>query len=78
MFLILTLIVIVASFNIVSLITMTVKDKRRDIAILRAMGASQKMIQRVFVKQGMIIGITGTIIGDILAYLICIILKNIR
>jgi len=54
MFVILTLIVIVASFNIVSLITMTVKDKRRDIAILRAMGASQKMIQRVFVKQGMI------------------------
>ncbi|MEF3254893.1 MAG: lipoprotein-releasing ABC transporter permease subunit [Deferribacterales bacterium] len=78
MFVILTLIVIVASFNIVSLITMTVKDKRRDIAILRAMGASEKMIQKIFIKQGMIIGILGTLIGNILALIICLILKNYK
>lgn len=78
MFIVLTLIVIVASFNIVSLITMTVKDKKRDIAILRAMGASEKMIQKVFIKQGMIIGIVGTLVGDILAYLICIVIKKYK
>jgi lipoprotein-releasing system permease protein len=78
MFVILTLIVIVASFNIVSLITMTVKDKKRDIAILRAMGASEKMIQKVFIKQGLIIGVVGTLIGDVLALLICVILKKYK
>ncbi|MCA1927448.1 MAG: lipoprotein-releasing ABC transporter permease subunit [Calditerrivibrio sp.] len=78
MFIVLTLIVIVASFNIVSLITMTVKDKKRDIAILRAMGASEKIIQRIFIKQGMIIGLAGTLIGDILAYVICVVIKKYK
>lgn len=78
MFVVLTLIVVVASFNIVSLITMTVKDKRRDIAILRAMGASEKMIQKIFVKQGLMIGVVGTILGDILALIICLIIKNYK
>ncbi|MCX8084295.1 MAG: lipoprotein-releasing ABC transporter permease subunit [Calditerrivibrio sp.] len=78
MFVVLTLIVIVASFNIISLITMTVKDKRRDIAILRAMGASEKFIQKVFIKQGLIIGVIGTLLGDILALIICIVLKKYK
>ncbi|MGA1846721.1 lipoprotein-releasing ABC transporter permease subunit [Deferribacter abyssi] len=78
MFVILTLIVVVASFNIISLITMTVKDKRKDIAILRSFGASESLIRKVFVKQGLFIGIVGTVIGNILGYLICVILEKYK
>jgi lipoprotein-releasing system permease protein len=75
---ILTLIIIVASFNVISLITMSVKDKRKDIAILRAMGASQKSIKKIFISQGMQIGLIGTIIGDIIAFIICIVLEKYK
>ncbi|KAA0258375.1 lipoprotein-releasing ABC transporter permease subunit [Deferribacter autotrophicus] len=78
MFVILTLIVVVASFNIISLITMTVKDKRKDIAILRSFGASESLIRKIFVKQGLFIGIVGTLIGDVLGYLICIVLEKYK
>ena len=63
MFLILTLIIVVAAFNIVSSMIMMVKDKGRDIAILRTMGASRAMILRIFVLSGASIGIVGTIAG---------------
>jgi lipoprotein-releasing system permease protein len=75
---ILTLIIIVASFNVISLITMSVKDKRKDIAILRAMGASKKSIRKIFINQGMQIGIIGTIIGNIVALTISIILEKYK
>lgn len=78
MFIILTLIIIVASFNVISMITVTVKDKKRDIAILRAMGASEGSISGIFKKQGMIIGVTGTIIGNILGLAICLVLANTK
>ncbi|WP_277656176.1 lipoprotein-releasing ABC transporter permease subunit [Seleniivibrio woodruffii] len=78
MFIILTLIIIVASFNVISMITVTVKDKKRDIAILRAMGASESSISGIFKRQGMIIGITGTLIGNILGLAICLILANFK
>jgi len=78
MFIILTLIIIVASFNVISMITVTVKDKKRDIAILRAMGAPEKMISSIFMRQGMIIGITGTIIGNIIGFIICIVLDKFK
>lgn len=78
MFVILTLITIVASFNIMSLITMTVKDKKRDIAILRAMGAKGNFIRKIFIRQGMMIGVAGTIIGNIIAYIICYVLENYK
>jgi lipoprotein-releasing system permease protein len=78
LFIILTLITIVASFNIVSMITVTVKDKRRDIAILRAMGAPAKLIENIFVRQGMIIGLLGTLLGNLLALLIAVLLKNFK
>lgn len=78
MFVILTLITIVASFNIMSLITMTVKDKKRDIAILRAMGAKGSFIRKIFIRQGMMIGVAGTIIGNIIAYIICYVLENYK
>jgi lipoprotein-releasing system permease protein len=78
MFLILTLIVIVASFNIVSLITITVKDKQKDIAILRTVGASESLIRKIFIRQGLLIGLIGTIIGNLLALVISFILERYR
>lgn len=63
MFLILTLIIIVAAFNIISSMIMLVKDKGRDIAILRTMGATKGMIMRVFILTGASIGIAGTVFG---------------
>ncbi|MBP6818616.1 MAG: lipoprotein-releasing ABC transporter permease subunit [Ferrovibrio sp.] len=66
MFLILTLIIVVAAFNIISSMIMLVKDKGRDIAILRTMGAARGSILRVFVIAGASIGVIGTFIGFLL------------
>ncbi len=66
MFLILTLIIVVAAFNIISSMIMMVKDKGRDIAILRTMGASRGMILRIFMLSGASIGVIGTVAGFIL------------
>ena len=63
MFIILTLIVAVAAFNLVSTLVMTVTDKRADIAILRTMGASARSILYIFIVQGALIGVGGTLIG---------------
>lgn len=66
MFLILTLIIVVAAFNIISSLIMLVKDKGRDIAILRTMGATRGMIMRVFFISGTSVGVIGTLFGFIL------------
>jgi lipoprotein-releasing system permease protein len=66
MFLILTLIILVAAFNIISGMIMMVKDKGRDIAILRTMGATRGMILRIFILSGASIGIVGTFLGFII------------
>lgn len=66
MFLILTLIIIVAAFNIISSLIMLVKDKGRDIAILRTMGATRGMVIRIFLYTGSVIGVAGTIAGALL------------
>ena len=63
MFLILTLIIVVAAFNIISSMIMIVKDKGRDIAILRTMGASRGMVLRIFMLSGASIGVVGTLAG---------------
>ncbi|MEW6519365.1 MAG: lipoprotein-releasing ABC transporter permease subunit [Thermodesulfobacteriota bacterium] len=63
MFIILTLIVLVAAFNIISTLTMVVMEKTKDIAILKSMGARSGSILRIFVYEGLIIGCTGTAIG---------------
>lgn len=76
LFVVLTMITIVASFNIVSMITVTVKDKKKEIAILRAMGAEEKFIERIFVRQGLFIGALGTLLGNALALGIALLLKN--
>ncbi|MCK9295522.1 MAG: lipoprotein-releasing ABC transporter permease subunit [Desulfobulbaceae bacterium] len=63
MFIILTLIVLVAAFNIISTLTMVVMEKTKDIAVLKSMGAKSGSILRIFVYEGLIIGCTGTAIG---------------
>ena len=65
MFIILSLIIAVAAFNIVSTLVIVVNDKQADIAILRTLGASPAMIMRIFISQGMVIGIVGTLLGTI-------------
>jgi lipoprotein-releasing system permease protein len=65
MFVILTLIVAVAAFNIVSTLIMVVSDKEADIAILRTLGASPRSIMGMFVVQGSIIGVVGTLLGAV-------------
>jgi lipoprotein-releasing system permease protein len=71
MFIILVLIILVASFNIVSTLTMTVLQKGREIAILKAMGATRKSIMRIFMLEGVLIGSAGVILGLPLGLLIC-------
>jgi lipoprotein-releasing system permease protein len=78
MFLILTLIVLVAALNIVSGLIMLVKDKSSDIAILRTMGATQGSIMRVFLIAGASIGVVGTLVGFLLGTLVCLDIENIR
>jgi lipoprotein-releasing system permease protein len=78
MFLILTLIILVAALNIVSGLIMLVKDKSSDIAILRTMGATRGAVMRVFLIAGMSIGISGTLLGLLLGVLFCVNIENIR
>ena len=78
MFLILTLIVLVAALNIVSGLIMLVKDKGQDIAILRTMGATQGSIMRVFLITGASIGVVGTLVGFLLGIVVCLNIENIR
>jgi lipoprotein-releasing system permease protein len=78
MFMILTLIVLVAALNIISGLVMLVKDKGHDIAILRTMGATRGSILRIFLMTGAAIGITGTIAGVILGIIICLNVESIR
>lgn len=78
MFLILTLIVLVASLNIISGLIMLVKDKGSDIAILRTMGATQGSIMRIFLITGAAIGVVGTLVGFLLGVVICLNIEAIR
>jgi lipoprotein-releasing system permease protein len=78
MFLILTLIVLVAALNIVSGLIMLVKDKSSDIAILRTMGATQGAMMRVFLITGASIGVVGTVVGFLLGTVVCLNIEEIR
>ena len=78
MFMILTLIVVVAALNIISGLIMLVKDKGRDIAILRTIGASRGAVMRIFIMTGSAIGVTGTLAGVILGLLLCLNVERIR
>jgi lipoprotein-releasing system permease protein len=76
MFVILILIILVASFNIVSMLIMNVIEKKREIAILKTMGATDKGIMTIFMLQGLVIGVLGTVIGVTGGYLLCYILNT--
>jgi len=69
-FVMLSLIVAVAAFNVVSMLVMAVNEKRSDIAILRTMGATPRSIQLIFVIQGAVLGLAGTLVGDLIGVLI--------
>jgi len=78
MFLILTLIILVAALNIVSGLIMLVKDKGGDIAIMRTMGATQGAVMRIFLITGAAIGVVGTIAGFLLGLVVCLNVESIR
>jgi lipoprotein-releasing system permease protein len=78
MFLILALIVLVAALNIISGLIMLVKDKGRDIAILRTIGATRGAVMRIFFIAGASIGIVGTVAGFALGVLVCLNIDRIR
>ena len=78
MFLILTLIIIVAAFNIISSMIMLVKDKGRDIAIMRTMGAPRKSMMKIFILTGASIGFVGTAVGAIAGIAFALNIESIR
>lgn len=78
MFLILTLIILVAAFNIITGLIMLVKDKGRDIAVLRTMGATKGMIMRIFFMDGAFIGVVGTLLGLAIGIVFCENIETIR
>ncbi len=71
MFVVLSLIVIVATFNIVSTLIMVVMEKTKDIGILKSMGATSGSIMRIFMFEGLLVGLVGTLLGCLAGYLIC-------
>jgi lipoprotein releasing system, transmembrane protein, LolC/E family len=78
MFMILTMIVLVAALNIISGMIMLVKDKGHDIAILRTMGATSGAIMRIFMMAGAAIGVAGTLAGFVLGTVLCLNVESIR
>ncbi len=78
MFIILALIVLVAAFNIAGTLIMTVMEKTRDIAILKAMGATNASIGKIFVIKGVVIGAVGTTIGVVLGFVLCKLLEKYK
>ncbi|MBR1825262.1 MAG: lipoprotein-releasing ABC transporter permease subunit [Alphaproteobacteria bacterium] len=78
MFLILTLIILVAAFNIITGLIMLVKDKSRDVAVLRTMGATKAMIMRIFFMDGAFIGLVGTFFGVLIGLVFCYNIESIR
>jgi lipoprotein-releasing system permease protein len=72
MFLVLILIILVGGFNIISTLVMNVLEKRREVAILKAMGATERTIGRIFFFQGLLLGLIGTCLGLVLGYGLCL------
>jgi lipoprotein-releasing system permease protein len=75
-FIVLLLIVLVAAFNIVATLIMVVMEKRKDIAILKSMGSTRRAVARIFVYKGMIIGVVGTLLGNLFGFAACWLLKR--
>ncbi|MGH7787280.1 MAG: lipoprotein-releasing ABC transporter permease subunit [Candidatus Binatia bacterium] len=75
-FIVLLLIVLVAAFNIVATLIMVVMEKRRDIAILKSMGATRGGIAQIFIYKGLVIGGVGTVVGSLAGYALCAVLRR--
>jgi lipoprotein-releasing system permease protein len=75
-FLVLLLMVLIGAFNIISTLVMVVMEKKKDIAILRSMGATQQSIRRIFLLKGCLIGTLGTILGVVLGLMVCTLIAN--
>jgi lipoprotein-releasing system permease protein len=78
MFIILALIIFVASFNIISSLIMTVMEKKKDIAILKAIGAKKSSVMKIFMVEGITIGIVGALFGSLSGYTICEIIRRYK
>ncbi len=78
MFIILALIIFVASFNIITSLIMTVMEKKKDIAILKSIGAKKQSIMRIFMIEGITIGVVGSIVGSLGGYISCAIIKHTK
>ena len=78
MFLILTLIILVAAFNVISSLIMMVKDKTQDIAVLRTIGAGRGAVMRIFLMVGASVGVTGTVAGTLLGVVFCLNIQRIQ
>lgn len=78
MFIILTLIILVAAFNIVGTLIMVVVEKTRDIAILKSMGATRRSIMKIFLIEGAVIGLVGTLLGLLGGYTLCTLLATYK
>jgi lipoprotein-releasing system permease protein len=78
MFIVLSLIVAVAAFNIISTLIMIVIEKRKEIGILKSMGATSASIMRIFLFEGLVSGVVGTILGCVLGFLLCWIQKTFK
>ena len=76
MFIILVLIVMVAAYNIISTLIMVVMDKTKDIAVLMTLGATRRMIRKIFALEGLLIGVAGTFAGTVLGVLLCYLLRR--
>ena len=70
-YIILSLIIAVATFNILGSLSMSVIEKKRDIGILRSMGATENSVLKIFMFEGLLIGIIGTLLGAIIGYAVC-------
>ena len=78
MFIILALIILVAAFNIASSLIMMVMEKSKDIAILKAMGATDRSIRKIFVYEGLLIGALGTLLGVVIGFVMCTLLEKYK
>jgi lipoprotein-releasing system permease protein len=75
-FLVLLLMVLIGAFNIISTLIMVVMEKRKDIAILRSMGATRRGIRKIFLIKGCVIGLVGTVLGVVLGLAICVLIQK--
>ncbi len=78
MFLLLTLIILVAAFNLVGMLTMVIMEKRKEIGILRSMGASSRGIMSIFMIEGTMIGAVGTVMGVVAGLVVCAVLREVN